>query len=400
MPLEEFVLTSVPKTIEEANELHNQFKLHFGKTYDTPEAEKIAAVNLGNAAQRVMTLNAKSVMAGSSVKFGLTRLSDLSPSELKQMLTYNPMQIGSQIGSIFGQSSQSAPYSKDWSTIPGAVSPVRSQGRCGSCWAWAAVGVLEGANYIQNGLSEPLSPESITHCAYAQHSKGCDGGHAMEAFEFAKKGVPREVDYPYTSGERGTGRGVCLQERLKPFTRVTEIYQTQPKNELILKEAVAKQPLYVIMDGTKIADYSSGIMPSTVGCNEGNHAVLAVGYGTDEKGNKYWKFKNSWGDDWGENGYFRLERTDSVNTDGTLCITKYPSYFVKVANEAPKPVDPNPRPVDPNPRPVDPNPRPVDPNPRPVDPNPKPVDPNPKPAPVQTLKPFQLGVYTCSASIG
>jgi hypothetical protein len=238
----------------------------------------------------------------------------------------------------------------------------------------------------------------MVSCADAGLSNGCDGGNFIDPFEFAKKGVPREVDYPYTSAEREKGRGVCLREKLKPFARVTEIKQTQANNELSLKEAVAMQPVFVGMDGSKIMDYKGGIMPSSVGCSQVNHAVLAVGYGTDEKGNKYWKFKNSWGDGWGENGYFRLERTDSVNTTGTLCMTKFPSVFVTVANEAPKPVDPNPRPV--GPRPVDPNPRPVDPNPKPVDPNPKPVDPNPKPDPVQTLKPFQMGVYTCSASIG
>jgi C1A family cysteine protease len=393
MPLEKFVLTSAPTTIEQANEMHKQFSFHFGKTYDTPEAEKIAAVNLGNAVQRVMTLNAKSALAGNQVQFGLTKFSDMSLAEMQKLLTYKPLQTQAapmsqgpisqhaQIGSILGQSSQSAPYSKDWSTIPGAVTPVRTQGTCGSCWAWAAVGVLEGANYIQNGLSESLSPESISACADAGISKGCDGGTAIDAFEFAKKGVPREVDYPYTSAERsyGTGRGVCLREKLKPFARVTEIKQTQAYNELSLKEAVAMQPVFVAMDGLKILEYKGGIMPSSVGCSEVNHAVLAVGYGTDEKGTKYWKFKNSWGDGWGENGYFRLERTDSVKTTGTLCMTKWPSYVVTVANDAPKPVDPNPKPVDPNP---------------------KPVDPNPKPAPVQTLKPFQMGVYTCSASIG
>ena len=380
-----FTLTSAPNTIEQANDLLKDFKFHFGKTYNTDEAAKMAAVNLGNAAQRVMMLNTKSAKAGSSVQFEINEYSDMSPTEFKQkMLTYKPPPIqAAPIGPKLRQSSQSVPNSRDWSTIPGAVTPARSQGTCGSCWAWAAAGVLEGANYIQNGVSEPLSPEAISSCTDTGISNGCDGGTAYDAFEFAKKGVPREVDYPYTSANRsyGTGRGVCLREKLKPFVRVTDVKQTTPNDELSLKDAVAMQPVYVAMDGMKIYEYKGGIMPSSVGCEDANHAVLAVGYGTDENGTKYWKFKNSWGDNWGENGYFRLERTDSTNTTGTLCMVKYPSFYVKVANEAPKPVDPNPNP---NPKPVDPNP------------NPKPVDPNPSPSPVQTLKPFQI-VYTCTA---
>jgi C1A family cysteine protease len=446
--LAKFVIQNIPTDLAQATEAFLKYKTHFGKTYNTSDEEQKASIILSNAASRVTKLNKESVEAGSDAEYELNYYADIHPREFKKtMLTCTPPN-DSKKAMLNPNVRQSSPFTpipeRDWSTTL-AVSPVRAQGTCGSCWAWTAAGALEGANFIQNGVSEPLSPESLLACTIGANVNGCAGGWPSAAFEFAKKGVPREKDYPYTSGERTVfdGRGTCLTDRLNNFVTVIEFAEIEPNNELKLKEAVAKQPVAVTVDASTLMEYKGGIIRSINGCATVNHAVLAVGYGTDANGTKFWKLKNSWGEGWGENGYFRIERTDSTNTKGTLCLTQFPSSFPTVARSSPNPVPKvptaAPTPV-PTPRPTPfptatPTPVPIArptlvPTPRPT---PVPIArptlvPTPRPTPVptaaptlvvievptpmctpvrtelhtpvKTLIPFHFGVYTCSAVIG
>jgi C1A family cysteine protease len=389
--------------LAQATEAFLKYKTHFGKTYNTSDEEQKASIILSNAASRVTKLNKESVEAGSDAKYELNYYADIHPREFqKTMLTCTPPKNDSKNAMLNPNVRQSSPFTpipeRDWSTTL-AVSPVRAQGTlCGSCWAWTAAGALEGANFIQNGVSEPLSPESLLACTTGPIYKGCDGGWPAEAFEFAKKGVPREIDYPYTSGERKPfdGRVTCLKDRLNNFVTVTEFAEIEANNELKLKEAVARQPVAVTVDASTLMGYKGGIIRSNNGCAKTvNHAVLAVGYGTDANGTKFWKLKNSWGEGWGENGYFRIERTDSTNTKGTLCLTQFPSSFPTVARSSPNPVPKVPT-AAPTPVPTAAPTLVVIEVPTPMC---TPVRTELH-TPVKTLIPFHFGVYTCSAVIG
>ena len=217
--------------------------------------------------------------------------------------------------------------SVDWTT-KGAVTPVKNQAQCGSCWAFSATGALEGAIFLQDGVLESLSEQELVSCDKVD--SGCNGGAMDNAFTFAKKnGLALESQYPYTSGTGNTGTCQTAKESpAAPHSKVASFTDVTPNSEAALKAAVAKQPISVAIEADKQAFqfYTSGIIKATAGCGTNlDHGVLAVGYGTDA-GTLYWKVKNSWGTTWGDKGFVRLERTESSSSKGTCGIAMDASY--------------------------------------------------------------------------
>ena len=218
------------------------------------------------------------------------------------------------------------PQSVDWST-QGAVTPVKNQGQCGSCWAFSTTGSLEGAHFLKNGTLASLSEQQLVDCAASTGNQGCNGGLMDDAFQYIinNGGITSEANYPYTAED-----GICntvkegqIVATLRAFTDVP------PNSDNALMAAVAQQPVSVAVeaDQNSFQFYSSGVMTATCGTNL-DHGVLAVGYGTDA-GQDYYKVKNSWGADWGEAGYIRLGRGANYNGGagqcGILSAASYPS---------------------------------------------------------------------------
>ncbi|MEW5302247.1 MAG: hypothetical protein WDW36_005049 [Sanguina aurantia] len=199
-----------------------------------------------------------------------------------------------------------APAAVDW-VKQGAVTEVKNQGQCGSCWAFSTTGAIEGANAIHTGQLVSLSEQELVDCDTSKDA-GCGGGLMDYAFEYviANGGIDTELDYSYWSGSLGVGL-LCNKKKEADRTVVTiDSYEDVPTSEADLKKAVSKQPIAVgICAGPSLMYYTGGVLDS--GCTELNHGVLAVGYGTDESGVPYWLVKNSWGGAWGEEGYFRLK---------------------------------------------------------------------------------------------
>lgn len=200
----------------------------------------------------------------------------------------------------------------DWTTT-GAVSGVKDQGHCGSCWSFSTTGALEGLNYIKNGTVESFSEQQLVDCdkgslwPFYLPNMGCNGGNMTWAMRYTSiRGLMREEDYPYHA-ERGT----CKYDSSKVVFKNVTYHSVQKGCNSCLKSQVKKQPVSVGVDGSSIQFYKSGVYNGK--CNVTiNHGVLAVGYGTDSEQGMYWKVKNSWGQSWGENGYYRLERTNSI----------------------------------------------------------------------------------------
>lgn len=192
----------------------------------------------------------------------------------------------------------SLPTQVDWRS-KGAVTPVKNQGTCGSDYAFAAIAAIEGADEIATGQLRNLSEQEIVDCSIANGNYGCAGGWAGRAMEWvAQHGVSQQGDYPYT-GRAGT----CRYDKIKPAAYITR-FRAIPVDAPSLMEAVARQPVAVLVDASGFHTYKGGIYDP---CRSryGDHWVTIVGY-SNSGGAPYWIIKNSWGTQWGISGYMLM----------------------------------------------------------------------------------------------
>jgi len=196
-----------------------------------------------------------------------------------------------------------APDSVDWRT-KGAVTPVKDQGQCGSCWAFSTIGSTEGAYQLAGNDLTQFSEQQLVDCATPEGNQGCNGGLMDYGFEFIIKngGSCKEDDYSYTAKD-GTCKKSC--SAVKSITGYKDV---TAGSEKALKQAVAGAPVSIAIEADQSAFqfYSGGVMDGKCG-KQLDHGVLLVGYGTDS-GQDYWLVKNSWGKSWGESGYIRLSQ--------------------------------------------------------------------------------------------
>lgn len=190
------------------------------------------------------------------------------------------------------------------------VTPVRNQGKCGSCWAFAALGVLEALQARRTKRLVPLSVQNLVDCSGQYNCHGCTSGWPTDALRYVRDnhGIDTESAYPY---EEIVGPS-CRFSNVTVGATDVAIVKCPYADEVAMQNAVATVgPVAVAFDASQwtFQMYRDGIYYDT-NCDPKklNHAVLVVGYGTDEVGRDYWIVKNSWGDKWGENGYFRLAR--------------------------------------------------------------------------------------------
>jgi len=310
------------------------FEREFAKTYkDSGERLLRFTVFMKNLRE----IEAHNRISGQKWKKVVNRFADMTQDELKAMNGYvnTAKPTGHQVGHHAHVKLEDLPESVDWRD-KGAITSVKDQGYCGSCWAFATVESIESYLQINSGgeLAE-LSAQQINSCTpnplNCGGSGGCKGSIPQLGFVYTQLfGLVKEDDYPYTSGTFGvTGDCDYSPDSMDNLATVRG-YETLPRNnyEAVMNHVANVGPLSVAVDASSWSFYGGGVFD---GCDydrniEINHAVQLVGYGTDSSDGDYWIVRNSWGKNWGEHGYIRLKResnppcgTDNTPLMGTGC---------------------------------------------------------------------------------
>eukprot|EP00494_Astrolonche_serrata_P031452 UN31721 len=285
----------------------NQFKTDYGRSYASPEEEQ----------KRMEIFHSNVVLAKQrqaddmgTAEHGVTKFMDLTPNEFSAMfLGYNSTITSSPLPSWNGDciscsrqpDMKTVPKSVDWTTM-GAVTPVKDQAQCGSCWTFSTTGGLEGAWYMGGNDLVALSEQEIVSCDKDDGNQGCQGGEMTTAYQWVMRngGIDSEKDYPYTSGTGSTG--TCKKTKLSNV--VAKISGAVYISSSVMKDVDENRcvnataqigPLSVAVNATPFQTYRRGILnPRRCSKLRLDHGVLIVGYGTS-KGQDYWKVKNSVG---------------------------------------------------------------------------------------------------------
>lgn len=261
---------------------------------------------------------------------GINQFSDLTSDEFHHLYLsgFNVSPLKSFGCKSFSSANYAVPESFDW-RLEGVVNPVRDQGQCGSCWAFATTANAESVWAISSGQLLDLSEEYLVDCAngVGYFNMGCNGGNPDSAFKYMiQKGQCIELAYPYKAGLTNQA-GTCQTCTPAPV-QFSSCSDVKPNDQISLKIAVSQQPVVVAIEAdTRIfQSYSSGVIDS-VSCGTNlDHAVEIVGYG-EENGKKYWTVRNSWSTSWGQDGYVLIERSESTDDIGICGIASQPSFL-------------------------------------------------------------------------
>jgi KDEL-tailed cysteine endopeptidase len=254
-----------------------------------------------------------------SYKLGHNQFSGMDEYDFSQYVKNKMLNYSS---SIFYEANKIyIPESVDWRD-KNAVTPVKDQGQCGSCWAFSTTGSLEGIYAIQSGELVSFSEQQLVDCDNLKHggkNHGCNGGMMDSAFSWIDKndGLCTEESYPYISqnGETETCKKTC---DVVPKSQIQSWVDVQSSDSALMS-AIAQQPVSIAIEADQIDFqlYESGVFTGKCGTSL-DHGVLVVGYG-NENSEDYYLVKNSWGTTWGNQGYIKLGRGQQYNDGQGQC---------------------------------------------------------------------------------
>eukprot|EP00760_Papus_ankaliazontas_P003836 PhM_4_TR11656/c5_g2_i10/m.16424 len=298
---------------------HDMYVAEFNKVYADASEHKLRKAAFERNLAAVHSINRQ----GLSWKAGVNHLTDRTDEELKAMRGYRrEMAYASRLG----QSNKAVEYHKitgkaipdslDYRQMPGVVSPVKDQGKCGSCWTFSTVESIESWMFLALNKSTELSEQQVASCTsnpmQCGGTGGCEGGTPEVAYESIIKngGIASYSSYPYSS-YFGTDAACKFADNktVDPVVKLSGYKRVKSNDYDSLMDAVANVgPIAISVDASTWQSYESGIYD---GCNQDSpaidHAVQLVGYG-EEAGKPYWIVRNSWAASWGENGFIRLFR--------------------------------------------------------------------------------------------
>ncbi|XP_067316659.1 digestive cysteine proteinase 2-like [Anolis sagrei] len=302
--------------------LFHHYKEKFQKTY---KSEEEVAHRKRNFIHNIRYIHSKN-RANLSYKLAVNHLADQTMEEIavrRGRLTNGQPRKGLPFPSHHYED-LTLPDSLDW-RLYGAVTPVKDQAVCGSCWSFATTGTLEGALFLKTGVLTPLSQQVLIDCSWGFGNHACDGGEEWLAYEWIMKhgGLPSTESYGPYLGQNG----YCHYNQTELLARVSGFVMVPSENTTALQAALYKHgPVAVNIDAShkSFAFYSSGIYYEPNCGNrsmELDHAVLAVGYG-NLLGENYWLIKNSWSTYWGNDGYILMSMEE--NNCGVATTASYP----------------------------------------------------------------------------
>lgn len=254
-------------------------------------------------------------MEQGSATYGVTKFSDMSPLEFKMKyrnLNMSNARVPFEKAAI---PEMEAPESVDW-VQRGAVTPVKNQQQCGSCWAFSTTGNIEGQWFLKKGQLISLSEQQLVDCDNLD--QGCNGGLPSNAYSeiIRMGGLEKESAYPYTAQD-----GNCQFDKSKVVVTISGQVAISENEEKMATWCAANGPISIGINANNMQYYNGGVArPNRYSCDpsELDHGVLITGYGVDN-GDKYWTVKNSWGPDWGESGYYRVVRGEGACGLNRMC---------------------------------------------------------------------------------
>lgn len=310
----------------------NAFKLQHRKNYDSETEERIRLKIYVQNKHKIAKHNQRFDLGQEKYRLRVNKYADLLHEEFVQ--TVNGFNRTDSKKSLKGvrieepvtfiePANVEVPTTVDWRK-KGAVTPVKDQGHCGSCWSFSATGALEGQHFRKTGKLVSLSEQNLVDCSGKYGNNGCNGGMMDYAFQYIKDngGIDTEKSYPYEAID-----DTC-HFNPKAVGATDKGYVDIPQgDEEALKKALATVgPVSIAIDASheSFQFYSEGVYYEPQ-CDSENldHGVLAVGYGTSEEGEDYWLVKNSWGTTWGDQGYVKMARNRD-NHCGVATCASYP----------------------------------------------------------------------------
>lgn len=291
-----------------------EWSIQHGKQYATSEEKAHRLALFVKALTKVNIHNSKNL----SYRIGLNQFSDMEIEEVKAKHFGLAKSPSDEIRDIDYSLLNGVPSNDvDW-VSKGAVTPVKNQGDCGSCWAFSSTGALEGIDFLYNKLTtiNSYSEQQLVDCSVSYGNEGCNGGDMPFAFKYVQRnGITYEREYPYA--------GIDMKCYTKKGHFTIKGYKyVPPKSSHALAYACDQQPIALSVDAEKIIPYSSGIFDDVDCGTEMNHGVLLTGYTSD-----YWTVKNSWSKKWGESGYIRFSRTAVSDSKGGVCGLLFDNCF-------------------------------------------------------------------------
>jgi cathepsin L len=299
------------------------YKSVHGKSY-SPKEDRIRRRIFEGRVARINSHNLLNDLGLTTYRRGLNQFTDLTNDEFRMYkgLRFNASNVIHKSDIFDGAAVRDLPATVDWRD-KGYVTPVKDQGQCGSCWSFSTTGSLEGQNFKKTGKLISLSEQNLVDCSGSQGNQGCGGGWPDWAFEYVKQngGIDTEASYPYTAQD-----GTCKYDANSIGAKCSGYTDIKAHSEDDLQKAVATVgPISVCIDAghESFQTYKSGIYDEE-NCSTDllDHAVLAVGYGTDN-GVDYWLVKNSWNTIWGDQGYIKMSR-NKQNQCGIATKASYP----------------------------------------------------------------------------